>query len=61
VGGDADRAARAALPGWLEHDAEIDPGRPVSVTVRVPALLPGVPGIPVSAAAALTAEGPSDG
>lgn len=61
VGDDADRAARDALPRWLEDGAEIDPGGPVSVTVRAPALLPGLPGIPVSAVAALAAEGPSDG
>jgi hypothetical protein len=61
VGDDAADAARDALPRWLEHHAEIDPGVPVSVTLRAPALLPGLPGIPVSAAAGLAAEEPSGG
>ncbi len=57
VGGDAEEAARSALPGWLEGDAEIDDAGPVEVTVGAPALLPGVPAIPVSAATELNPEG----
>ncbi len=50
VGGDAEAAARSALPGWLERDAEVDGAGPVEVSVEAPALLPGVAAIPVSAA-----------
>ncbi len=53
VGGDAEDAARSALPGWLERGAEVSGGGPVEVRVEAPALLPGVPAIPVSAATAL--------
>jgi hypothetical protein len=55
VGGDAEDAARSALPGWLERGAEIsgDPGGPVEVTIDAPAVLPGVPSIPVAAETAL--------
>jgi hypothetical protein len=55
VGGDPERAALSALPFWLERGAEIETGAPVEVTVRAPALLPGVPDIPVAAGAALEA------
>jgi hypothetical protein len=53
VGGDPERAALSALPLWLERGAEIETEGPVEVTVRAPALLPGVPDIAVGAAAAL--------
>jgi hypothetical protein len=53
VGGDAEAAALSALPGWLERDAEVDDAGPVEVRVEAPALLPGVPPIPVSAATEL--------
>jgi hypothetical protein len=53
VGGDAERAALSALPGWLERGAEIQDAGPVEVRLRAPALLPGVPSVPVGAAAAL--------
>ena len=56
VGGDAEDAARSVLPFWLESDAEIETAGPVSVRVQAPALLPGVPDIPVEAAAALEVE-----
>jgi hypothetical protein len=50
VGGDAEDAARSALPGWLEPGAEIsDSDGPVEVRVDAPAVLPGVPAIPVTA------------
>jgi hypothetical protein len=63
VGGDPERAARSALPGWLEHDAEIKSDGPVEVSVEAPALLPGIPAIPLSAATALdpTQLGAADG
>jgi hypothetical protein len=54
VGGDAEGAARSALPGWLEGSAEIDESGPVEVKVEAPAVLPGIPAIPVSAATDLT-------
>jgi hypothetical protein len=57
VGGDAGAAALSALPGWLERDAEVEESGPVEVTVRAPGVLPGVPAIPVRAAADLVAEG----
>lgn len=53
VGGDAERAALSALPLWLERGAEIETAGPVEVTVRAPAVLPGVPDIAVRAASAL--------
>lgn len=53
VGGDVERAARSALPGWLEREASIERGEPVRVHVEAPALLPGVPGIGVGARASL--------
>ena len=49
VGGDAEDAARSAVPGWLEHDARIDASGPVEVELQAPAVLPGVPAIPVAA------------
>ena len=61
VGGDAERAARSALPGWLERGAEVEAAGPVEVRVRAPALLPGVPDIAVDAAAALEVGETADG
>ncbi|HEX5956583.1 MAG TPA: TadE/TadG family type IV pilus assembly protein [Solirubrobacterales bacterium] len=61
VGGDAERAALSALPAWLEDGAEVETAGPVAVTVRAPALLPGVPDIAVDAAAALDAGQAADG
>ena len=58
VGGDPRAAALSALPGWLEPGARIDGDGPVEVRVEAPALLPGVPPIPVSAATEL---GPGPG
>lgn len=55
VGGDPEAAARSALPGWLERGAEVELGGPVEVRVEVPALLPGIPAIPLSAATKLGA------
>jgi len=61
VGGDAERAARSALPSWLEERAEVATSGPVEVRVRAPAVLPGVPAIGVGAAAALEPQGAADG
>jgi hypothetical protein len=49
VGGDAEAAARSALPGWLERRARIEIGDPIEVRLTAPALLPGAPSIPISA------------
>lgn len=61
VGGDAERAARSALPSWLEERAQVATSGPVEVRVRAPAVLPGVPPIGVGAATALEPEGASGG
>lgn len=53
VGGDPERAARAALPAELRERAEIDDGEEVSVRVVAPGLVPGIPRLAVSAAARL--------
>jgi hypothetical protein len=53
VGGDAARAARSALPTPLREGARIDESGPVAVRVAVPALLPAVPSIGLSASAGL--------
>ncbi len=57
VGGDAEKAAGEALPELL-GPARVDiDGAEVRIEVRAPAILPGVPGIPVTASAALDPEG----
>ena len=61
VGGDAEQAARSVLPGWLEEGAEIDVADGVTITVRAPALLPGVPAIPIEVDAVLDPLGSDDG
>jgi hypothetical protein len=53
VGGDAKRAARSALPAWLEGAARVDAADTVEVSVGAPALLPGVPDIRLGAEAGL--------
>ncbi len=58
VGDDPREAALETLPFWLEAGAEVETSGPVEVRVGAPALLPGVPAIPVAAAAALE---PDDG
>lgn len=58
VGGDAEAAARSALPSHLREGSKVTEGEAVEVTVRVPALVPGVPRIPLEARAAL---GPGEG
>jgi pilus assembly protein CpaE len=58
VGGAAGKAARSALPGPLREGATVRAADGVEVTVRAPALLPGVPRIPLSARTGL---GPAGG
>jgi hypothetical protein len=58
VGGDAQAAARHSLPAPLRHGADIRDSGGVSVRVRAPALLPGIPSVPVTARAGLD---PGDG
>ena len=56
TGGDAEKAALRALPDPLE-DAQVEvDGLVVRVRVLAPAVLPGVPGVPVRASAALDPE-----
>jgi hypothetical protein len=61
VGGDAEDAARSVLPSWLEGDAEVETGSGVEVKLQAPALLPGIPSIPVKAAAELDPLAADDG
>lgn len=61
VGGDAERAALSALPGWLEDSARVeDRGTEgegsVEVELRAPGLILGAPAIPVRARARLAPE-----
>lgn len=53
VGGDAEKAVRSSLPDHLASGAEVSAGEGVEVRVRAPALLPGLPSIPLSAGASL--------
>jgi len=55
VGGDAEGAARSAVPGVLRGGLEAS-GDPLEVSIRVPSLIPGVEAIPVSARTALDAD-----
>jgi hypothetical protein len=55
VGGDAEAAARRSLPAPLRHDARIEDADGVEVRVRAPALVPGIPSVPVTARAGLDA------
>ena len=56
VGARAAAAARDAIPAALEPAKVRVDGSEVRVSVRVPALVPGLPAIPISAAAALDPE-----
>jgi hypothetical protein len=58
VGGDVEEAARSALPAPLRRGARVRGEEEIEVRVRVPALLPGVPDVPLEARTAL---GPGDG
>lgn len=49
VGGDAEAAARQSLPAPLREDASIHDVDGVSVRVEAPALVPGIPPVPVTA------------
>jgi len=53
VGGDAEVAARRALPGSMRDGAEVDAGDAVSVRVVIPRLLPEMPELTVGAKTAL--------
>jgi hypothetical protein len=53
VGGDADAAARRALPESMRDGAEVSDGDTVSVRVIIPRLLPALPKLTVGAKAAL--------
>jgi hypothetical protein len=56
VGGDAESAARSALPTHLRKGARVTEEGEVGVRVRVPTLVPGVPHIPLEASADLDPE-----
>lgn len=58
VGGDAEAAARRALPDSLRERAEVSDGDAVSVRVVIPRLLPAMPKLTVGAKATLE---PGDG
>jgi len=53
VGGDAEAAARSALPTHLRKGSRVTDDGDVGVRVRVPALVPGLPRIPLEVSAAL--------
>jgi hypothetical protein len=53
VGGDAKAAARRSLPSPLRAGASIRDSHGVAVRVRAPALVPGIPSVPVTAKAEL--------
>lgn len=56
VGGDAEKAARSALPGRLRRGARVTDEGQVRVRVRIPSLLPGLPRVPLEARAGLDPE-----
>jgi hypothetical protein len=58
VGGEAEVAARRALPDSMRDEAEVSDGDTVSVRVVVPRLLPAMPELTVGAKAGLE---PGDG
>jgi hypothetical protein len=58
VGGDAEAAARRALPDAMRSEAEVSAKDVVSVRVAIPRLLPVLPRLTVGAKAALE---PGDG
>jgi hypothetical protein len=53
VGGDAKAAARQSLPSPLRTGASVRDSDGLSVRVQAPALVPGIPSIPVTARADL--------
>jgi hypothetical protein len=56
VGGDAEAVARSALPTHLRKGVRVSDEDGVEVRVRVPALVPGAPRIPLEARTALDPE-----
>jgi pilus assembly protein CpaE len=61
VGGSARSAARSALPGPLRSGARVRSSNGVEVRLETPRVVPGLPGIPVSARAGLDPEGGGGG
>jgi hypothetical protein len=61
VGGDAERAAVASLPAALRRDASVSERNGVRVRIRAPSLVPGLPGVPLSARAGLGVGGGGGG
>ena len=61
VGGDAERAALSALPEHLDGSVEVGEESGVEVRVRAPALIPGLPSLPLSASASLDPMADDDG
>jgi hypothetical protein len=55
VGGDGERAARESLPPGLRNAASVQAGGGVTVRVRSPSVVPGLPKVPVTARAGLGA------
>jgi hypothetical protein len=53
VGGDGKAAARRSLPPPLRSGASIEDSDGLAVRVKAPALLPGIPPVPISAKADL--------
>jgi hypothetical protein len=53
VGGEGTAAARRSLPPPLRSAASIDDSNGLAVRVKAPALLPGIPSVPVTAKADL--------
>jgi hypothetical protein len=56
AGGDATRAARSALPEPLRSTAQVSSAGGVRVTLRAPALAPGLPQVGVEAGARLPGD-----
>lgn len=55
VGGDGARAARASLPPVLRRGSSVHAAKGVSVSVRAPSLVPGLPRVPMTVHAGLGA------
>jgi hypothetical protein len=53
VGGNGERAARRSLPTLLRSTAKVRDGDGLAVRVRTPSLVPGLPGVPLTARAGL--------
>jgi hypothetical protein len=57
TGGDAGKVARRVLPASMRRGSKVDDSGVVSVQVRVPRLLPGMPRVAVGAKASLGPDG----